>query len=196
MKVHENVRTAIILAAKDHFARYGMSKTTVDEVAKLARMGKSTLYYYFRSKEEIFKAVLEYEAGDFIERIDAAVAQEHSPEKKLRTYIMVRMHLLKQLVNVHTALKDDYLSHYAFIQKIRESFDQYEIALVSDILGRGVHQGLFRIEDMDLTAFTIVTVLKGLEYEWTIRVPEEQIVRNIDKLLDILLNGIAIRPVT
>ncbi|MCK4357400.1 MAG: helix-turn-helix transcriptional regulator, partial [Candidatus Cloacimonetes bacterium] len=41
----------ILKVAGNIFAKFGLKKTTMDEIAKLARMGKSTLYYYFKSKE-------------------------------------------------------------------------------------------------------------------------------------------------
>ena len=55
-------RYEIVEIAKDIFARFGFKKTTVEEIAKAARKTKSSLYYYFNNKEEIFQAVIEHEA--------------------------------------------------------------------------------------------------------------------------------------
>ena len=51
----------IIEVAQKLFARYGFKKTTIDEIARLAHIAKGGIYYYFDSKEDIFRAVLEKE---------------------------------------------------------------------------------------------------------------------------------------
>ena len=47
-------KARIIAAAEQMFAHFGIQKTTMEEIAKKVHMGKSTLYYYFKSKEDIF----------------------------------------------------------------------------------------------------------------------------------------------
>ncbi|MCG6914910.1 TetR/AcrR family transcriptional regulator [bacterium BMS3Abin03] len=61
----------IILAAVKRFARQGMGKTTLDEIAGDIRIGKATIYYYFESKEQLFYESLRYETESFIEAIKA-----------------------------------------------------------------------------------------------------------------------------
>ena len=60
--VKEEVRTHIVGVARKIFTRYGFRKTTMEEIAAASRKGKSSIYYYFKSKEEIFRAVVEREA--------------------------------------------------------------------------------------------------------------------------------------
>jgi AcrR family transcriptional regulator len=52
-------RKTILKVSKDLFSRFGLVKTTVDEIAKLARIGKGTVYHYFKSKEDIFAEVIQ-----------------------------------------------------------------------------------------------------------------------------------------
>ena len=61
--VKSKVRAQIVDVARKIFTRYGFRKTTMDEIAAATRMGKSSIYYYFPGKEEIFKAVVENEAA-------------------------------------------------------------------------------------------------------------------------------------
>ncbi len=61
----------IILAAVKRFARQGMGKTTLDEIAGDIRIGKATIYHYFESKEQLFYESLRYETESFIEAIKA-----------------------------------------------------------------------------------------------------------------------------
>ncbi len=72
----EKVKHSIIEVARETFARYGFRKTTMDEIAVAARKGKSSLYYYFASKEEVFQAVVEQEAGILFSKIEHAVKEQ------------------------------------------------------------------------------------------------------------------------
>ncbi|MCK7536282.1 MAG: TetR/AcrR family transcriptional regulator [Marinilabiliales bacterium] len=58
----EEYRRRIILTASKIFSHYGFRKTTMEEISRALKKGKSSIYYYFGSKEEIFEAVVLYEA--------------------------------------------------------------------------------------------------------------------------------------
>jgi len=184
-------KNILLQVAQSIFARFGLFKTSVDEIAKAARMGKSSIYYYFKSKEDIFKAVLEKELKTLREKIAEAIQQSKSPQEKLRRFVITRMKYTKELTNIYGAFKDEYLKHYAFIQKLREDYDREEINTVKSILQEGIEQGVFFIKNLELTSFAIGTAIKGLEYDWTIRVGEKELEESIDSLLEILFYGIA-----
>ncbi len=180
----------ITMVAQNIFSKHGLLKTTVDEIAKAARMGKASLYHYFQSKEEIFKEVVEQENRFLKEKIRDAVNREKNPQKKMKIYILKKMEYLKELANIHSALKDDYLKNYAFIEKIREKNSREELFTIREILQDGEDNGIFEIDDIELTAFAITSALKGLEFPWSINISYPEIESNINKLLEILFHGI------
>jgi len=186
-------KNILLQVAQGIFARFGLFKTNVDEIAKTARMGKSSIYYYFKSKEDIFKAVLEKELKTLREKIITAIAEAKSPQEKLRIFIITRMKYTKELANIYGALKDEYLRHYAFIQKLRANYDHEEINTVKNILQEGMKGRVFFIKDLELTSFAIGTAIKGLEYDWAIRVGEKELEETIDGLLEVLFYGITKR---
>ena len=183
-------KNILLEVAQSIFARFGLFKTSVDEIAKSARMGKSSIYYYFKSKEDIFKAVLEKELKTLQEKITTAMLQVKSPQEKLKKFVIVRMKYTKELANIYSALKDEYLKHYAFIQKLRQNYDREELKLIKKILEDGIKQKVFFIKDLELTSFAIATAIKGLEYDWAIRIEEKELEENIDNLLEVLFYGI------
>ncbi len=180
----------ITLVAQNIFSKHGLLKTTVDEIAKAARMGKASLYHYFQSKEEIFKEVVEKENRFLKEKIREAVNKETTPQKKMKIYILKKMEYLNELANIHSALKDEYLENYAFIEKIREKNSREELFTIREILQDGEDKGIFDIDDIELTAFAITSALKGLEFPWSINISFPEIESNINKLLEILFHGI------
>ncbi len=180
----------ITMVAQNIFSKHGLLKTTVDEIAKAARMGKASLYHYFQSKEEIFKEVVEQENRFLKEKIREAVNRENTPQKKMKMYIIKKMEYLKELSNIHSALKDEYLENYAFIERIREKNNKEELFTIREILQDGEDKGIFEINDIELTAFAITSALKGLEFPWSINISFPEIESNINKLLEILFHGI------
>ena len=180
----------ILNVAQGLFARFGLSKTTIDDIAKKAHMGKASIYYYFANKEAIFKEVVEKEGRTLKEKLLDAVNAQPTPQKKIHSYIITRMTAIKDLSNYYSALREEYLKHFSFIEKARQSYDAFEITMVSTILSEGQKNGLFDIQDITLTAETIVAAMKGLEYQWSMEGSKEEIAEKVDALLKILFKGI------
>jgi len=183
-------RKVILKVSKTLFSRFGLVKTTVDEIAKLARIGKGTIYHYFKSKEDIFAEVIQKESNILQEKIQQALKSEHTPQGKLTAFVKTRFRHLKELTNYYSALKDDYLQHYSFIEETRREYLEREIQTVKDLLDEGMEKGVFEIKDTKLAAESIIFLLKGLEYPWTAEKDKPDIERCTDQFLNIMFKGI------
>ena len=62
-------RIQIVKAAAKRFARHGLNKTTLDEVARDIRIGKATIYHYFQSKDDLFYETLKWEIEIFLDNV-------------------------------------------------------------------------------------------------------------------------------
>lgn len=186
----KNVKEKIIDAARSIFARYGFKKTTMDDIAHAAHKAKSSLYHYFKSKQEVFHAVVEKEVKILKKELNDALDKAETSQGKLRAYVVTRMVAFKRLANFYNSFKDEYLEQYAFIQRLRRNYDRYELEMIKKILRLGVNQGIFSIKDLELTAFAIVTAMKGLEYHWAFEEDIKELEEKADSLLEILFYGI------
>ena len=187
----DEVREQLVQAARQVFARYGYKKTALDDIAREARKGKSTIYYYFKSKDEIFKAVIEAEAEIRAKSIHAQIAQIEDPKQKLKTYIYVRMQSLKMVGNYYEAIKNDLLDNLYFINTLRTNHFDAEVDLVKNMLIEGIVKGIYTIQNPELTAKTIVTLLKGFEVPLILKnLSDEELQKSVDEMLNILFFGI------
>ncbi|MBB6327612.1 MULTISPECIES: TetR/AcrR family transcriptional regulator [Algoriphagus] len=193
MDIKDDVSEVILNSAKTIFARYGFKKTTMDEIAHASRKGKSSIYHYFKSKEDIFKAIVEKESDVLSAAIAKAINAETTSEKKIRAYVLTRMKVINKLTNLYSALKDEYLEHYSFIENVRVKYDTEEVNTIKGILKTGVEEGDFKIEDINLTAFALVTALKGLEYPLFIKNNYAKTENRFEGLLNVLFYGIIAR---
>ncbi|MDP4291368.1 MAG: TetR/AcrR family transcriptional regulator [Bacteroidota bacterium] len=186
-------RNSIVEKAREIFARYGFRKTTMHEIAEGVGKGKSSLYYYFSSKEDVYRAVIEKEAETMKKKLIDAVSAENDPVEKFRIYVIARMEILHELVNFHQAFTTEYLTNLDFIQKMRKKYDHEEVLLLKSILQLGADKGTFRIEDVELTALAVATALKGLEVPLLTSHNEISIEKRIDRIMQILFYGIVKR---
>ena len=189
----EEKKERILSIAQKIFARFGIQKTTMDEIAKMARMGKATLYYYFKSKEAIFAEVIRKESNILKQKLSEAIKKANTPKEKMSNYIITRMKHLKELSNYYTTLTDEYLEHYSFVEKERKDFTQHEIETLKAILKQGKEQGIFAMENAELTARMITIALKGLEYPLIVEDKADNMESEVNLMLNILFKGIETR---
>lgn len=186
----EEFRQKIIISSGQIFRRYGFKKTTMDEIATALKMGKSSIYYYFRSKEEIFEAVVLYEANQLRNELTTAIKSVESPVDKMRNYVFVRMKAFEKLANYYNAIFDKNLDHFDFIETIREKYDREELAILRLILYDGARKRVFNVSNSEYTALAIQTTLKGLEVPLFWKKKELNIEERLNAILDVLFYGI------
>ena len=186
----DKFREKIVLCASKIFSRYGFKKTTMEEIARALNKGKSSIYYYFSSKEEIFEAVIDHEAQVLKNVLSKVIKSTDDPEYILRRYVKARMSSFEKLSNYYNAIFNRDLDHFDFIEKQREKYDMMEIAFIRYLLWRGVKSGHFNIENTALSALAVQTALKGLELPLFWQKRNYGLDTQLDAVIDILFYGI------
>jgi AcrR family transcriptional regulator len=189
-----DVRENIIHIAQDIFGHFGFKKTTMDEIAEASHKAKSSVYHYFKSKEEIFKIIVEREGETLRNVLKQELAKAKDPQEKIRLYVLTRMREINRTVNYYNAVMDVYLEQYAFIERVREDHDKLETSIIREILKEGIDKGIFRENiDIDALAHVFLVGLKGLEYEWMKAKDLSSIEKTINDLTGYILDGIVKR---
>ncbi len=155
-------RETILQIAQEIFSKFGYKKTTLDDIANAVRKGKSSLYYYFNSKEDLFQAVIAKEVDILKQALEKVVFRSMDPEEKLREYILTKLRTFRDLANLYNALEND-VTAIGFINEIKEKNEKDEIRMIKRILIEGVRRDKFQIDDLNLTAIGISMTMKGLE---------------------------------
>jgi AcrR family transcriptional regulator len=186
----EEFRKKIIITSGQIFSRYGFKKTTMEEIARALKMGKSTIYYYYKSKEEIFEAVVLHEANTLRNELTKAIKSVESPVDKMRNYVFVRMKSFEKLSNYYNAIFDKNLDHFDFIEAIRAKYDREELAILRLILYHGARKKVFNVTNSEYTALAVQTSLKGLEVPLFWKKKELNIEERLNGILEVLFNGI------
>jgi AcrR family transcriptional regulator len=148
-------RIEILRSAAAAFRRRGYHGATTEEIARSLRMTKGSLYYYFRSKEEILFFCHDYSLDILLELLKRVEAAPQSADAKLRELIAAFVHMIiDELRGTALTLDLDALSpaHLRIVVAKRDRFDKG----IRRILAAGVRAGLFRPADPKLLSFAML----------------------------------------
>ena len=183
-------RETILKIAQEIFSKYGYKKTTLDDIANAVRKGKSSLYYYFKSKEDLFQAVIMKEVDVLGRELDKVINRNSDPVDKLRDYILTKLTIFRSLANFYHALEND-VAAIGFIEDIKLKYEQNEIRMIKRILIEGVRKNEFEIYDFNLVAIGLTTAIKGLEMPLSAgSYGKIDLERSVDIILKIMCYGI------
>lgn len=153
---------AIIEAAKERFAHFGFSKVTMEEIASDVDLGKASLYYYFPTKEDLFKAVISLEQDQLKENIELLLQKAEPASQKLQDYVRLRMKFFRDLINLGTLSVHSYFETKSVFKKLFIDFEKIELSLINEIIGEGKKLKEFKSELPEDTALIFLHILQGL----------------------------------
>ena len=185
-------RESILNTARQMFARYGIRKTNLNEIARMARVAKATIYNYFGSKEQVYFEVLNREANELMDRMSEAAAQIKSPLEKLRFFYRTRFTKMKEISHVLAGRGDGEDQLRSLTDIIRERLFKKEVGLVQSILEEGVREGVFRMDNILQTARVIGYALQGLEAAFPTPRSREEMEADFEQLFNVLCRGILV----
>ncbi len=189
----KKTRDRFIEVARQLFARKGVENTTMYDIASASDKGRRTIYTYFKSKRDIFNAVIERETDQLLEKLQEIVNRKISPERKIEEYVSCRFETMKEIVSRNGSLRAGFFRDVRKVDRARKLISKKEIALLCDILREGKALGTFHIDDCVHTAIIIIHAIHGLDVPY---IRDNLIEQGISKqmlkdyLSDLILNGI------
>lgn len=181
----------LILAAGQIFYQYGFKKTTMDDIAFAAGKGKSSLYYYFKNKEEVFEAVVDYEAELLKDEIISSTKELKNAVDQLRLYIQIRMKRFVSRGNLYTALTDDFLMTFNFIEKIRNKHQEWELNMLHQIISSGIKSKEFKPVDIEFISNALLIAMIGFEKPLLQKTEsEKEFEHKINEVINMMFYGI------
>ena len=156
-------RAKLVDVARQLFAKKGVEDTTMNDIAIASKKGRRTLYTYFKSKEEIYMAVVEAEIEMLYEILHKVAQKDISPDKKILELIFTHLETTKTIVYRNGTLRADFFRDIWKVEAERKDFDMKEVALFRKILQEGKDSGVFDIDDVDITASILHFCIKGIE---------------------------------
>ena len=156
-------RQNLVDVARLLFAKKGIANTTMNDIAVASGRGRRTLYTYFKSKEDVYYAVIESELERLSDKLDEVAAKNISPQDKIIELIYTHLSMIKETVMRNGNLRAEIFRKIWMVEKPRKNFDEDELELFRKVYTEGKAEGEFDIEDVDLVADITHYCIKGLE---------------------------------
>ncbi len=156
-------REKFIEVARQLFARKGIENTTMNDIANASDKGRRTVYTYFRSKREIFNAVIERETDQLLDELRRIVSRNDPPSDKLRDYITCRYETMQKIVQRNGSLRAGFFRDVRKVDHARKRISSRETEMLQSILAQGVDEGEFDVDDITRRAIIISQALQGLD---------------------------------
>jgi len=183
-------KNKLIEVARQLFALHGKKNVTMNDIAESSKKGRRTLYTYFKSKDEIYKAVIDNELKHILERLTMVSNEKNEPDIKLTNHILTHLDAVKQAVNRNGSLRADFFRDIYEVERTRRKIDIKEITLIRNILSEGVDKKIFKRMDIELSSIIILYAIKGLEVPYIRQNISLEFEKNKNYIVDFVLSGI------
>lgn len=156
----------ILEAAAKSFSLYGYKATTMDQVAKLANVGKGTIYTFFKTKEELFDDIINSLIADIRFEVES-VLDETSTILDNVNNVLVRIHAFRESHQLTIKLIQEERDMgtqtvVEAMQRVEQSIIQY----MKGIIQKAIDKGEIKDCDPEVTAFVMLKMYFSLVIDW------------------------------
>jgi TetR/AcrR family transcriptional regulator len=161
-----NKKQQIIEAATKSFSLFGYKATTMDQVAKVANVGKGTIYTFFKSKEELLEEIVSSLIAEIKEAAEQAIDRERPFFENVhralhRIFAFRKQHqltikLLQEVRDIGTPT----------VRDVMNKLDREMIAYIRGKIEEAIEKGEIRPCDAEVTAFLMFKMYIALNFEW------------------------------
>ena len=156
-------RAKLVDVARQLFAKKGVDDTTMNDIAVASKKGRRTLYTYFKSKEDIYMAVVESELEMLSDAMEQVAKKDITPDEKILKLIATHLDSIKMVVYRNGTLRAGFFRNIWRVEAVRKNFDAKEIKLFKQVLAEGKDKGIFDIDNVDIIADIVHYCIKGIE---------------------------------
>ena len=156
-------RAKLVDVARQLFAKKGVDDTTMNDIAVASKKGRRTLYTYFKSKEDIYMAVVESELEMLSDAMEQVAKKDITPDEKILKLIETHLDSIKMVVYRNGTLRAGFFRNIWRVEAVRKNFDEKEIKLFKQVLAEGKDKGIFDIDNVDIIADIVHYCIKGIE---------------------------------
>jgi len=191
--VSKERRVQIIQAALSCFGRKGYNNTTMDDIVAESGLSKGSLYWYFKSKDELFAEALSSVIGDIGQDTLTILEQCVTASDKLRAIAQIAANLSKEIegffglfIEFWTSSPNREEAGQAWLDVLVQYKD-----LVAGIVEEGVRDGEFEPVDAEQLVWAMLAAYDGLA-AYAMLVPDVDVERAGEVLVETLLGGLVV----
>jgi AcrR family transcriptional regulator len=188
----EEKRKNLLRAASDVLMELGAHKTTLDDIARRAGMAKTSLYYYFRDKNDIIRAMIQSYTEQLLELMTRAASEQEAAEDKMYALIEARYRFIaeksrrasKEVIQEFRALE-------GMFEIEKEAYLKAHMELVKGILEHGVARGEIKpLDNLELVSLLVISSMFGCDRTVTFYDQPDRILEVMQQMNRIFFTGL------
>jgi AcrR family transcriptional regulator len=189
-------RNQILDAATKVFVRLGFQHARMDDIVEESGLSKGTLYWYFKSKEDIINAILRRLFAGALESLESLLEAEGTVSERLVQLTSDRVTGMKRMSSLVPIIFEFYAVavHQQWVQQFIGEYFKHFRKLLEDLIQQGIDRGEFRRVNATEAAISLASIYEGLTIHWLIDPQTVQWDILSESSIPILLNGLKVRP--
>ena len=189
-------RNQILDAATKVFVRLGFQHARMDDIVEESGLSKGTLYWYFKSKEDIINAILRRLFAGALESLESLLEAEGTVSERLVQLTSDRVTGMKHMSSLVPIIFEFYAVavHQQWVKQFIGEYFKHFRGLLEDLIQQGIDRGEFYPVNAAETAISLASMYEGLTIHWLMEPETVQWDILSENSIPILLNGLKIRP--
>jgi len=180
---------AILKAALEVFADKGFDRATMDEIAVKARVAKGTLFYRYKSKEDLFLNLIQGALDLFLSQVLVATKDLETNRARIAKAIEIQTQLSYANPKFTKLMLSEVWGNHERQRLFRESLETY-LSFLSNIIEEGIANNELRVKDSALLAAAIFGMTAAASLRLLLAQGEREIEATVKELQHYLLEGI------
>jgi AcrR family transcriptional regulator len=168
--IEETRRRQILDAAEKVFVVRGIDKARMDDIVEESGLSKGALYWYFKSKDAIIRAVVDRVFISEMREAETLVSAEGSASERLKTFVGFAVREYKRIEKL-LPLAYEFVALAARSKTVRETvviyFNRYK-DILADVIQQGIDRGEFKPCDPKTMAISVISMYEGMAMLWFI----------------------------
>lgn len=191
LQIKDSKKRNIVEAAIKVFAKNGYEKTTMEEVAEKAKIAKGTVFYYFKSKEQLFFIIIREGFSLLATQLESGVEKIHRSEEKIEKLIAIQFEFFIYYSNFCRILLSELWRIESYWKKDLENLQKDYSSIVINIIEESKKDGLIKKEiDTKALSISLFGLVAVSSLEWAIFHKEIPKHKMYNTLKTILFQGI------
>ncbi len=189
----------ILDAAATIFARRGYHQTRMDDIVKESGLSKGAIYWYFKSKDDLFTALIERIFSQEVRETQALLDADTPIALRLLRFTRMVIHDMYQFetLGVLPLIYEFYAETFRHekLQYFLQTYYHTTGDLLSQLLQQGIEQGEIRPIDPQQTSFTIIALYEGTILLWVFHQHQFNLEHQLLTSMHQLLTGLLVEPI-
>ena len=164
MNKREQVKSRIEQAAMDCFERYGLDKTTLEDIAKAVGLNKTSLYYYYKKKEDIFIEVALREGEKYIQTLQETTSEKSEIEECVAFYLESRFNYYTQVLNMNRVSVETLHKLLPRFFELYDALMHREKEFLTALLEKAIQEKKIRMKDPKEVASVLINFTDALKH--------------------------------